>query len=161
MTGNKIKDDNGNIIKYTSDNYKDWLKTSITDIYSSAGKDKLNPKKYLSESNSNDIFILNLDSTSLIFDHFINGNLIIYGNTDYFIDDIANTNILNEEPTAQEVNYMLENLYKKILDETINSQTPTENNDKIVIKSKGINSAYSTLSLANNNCQCYLYNLNI
>lgn len=56
---------------------------------------------------------------------------------------------------------MLENLYKKILDKTTNSNIPTENNDKIVIKSKGINGAYSTLSLANNNCQCYLYNLNI
>jgi hypothetical protein len=59
---------------------------------STAGKLKLSPKDYLKyyyeKESKQDICILDLDATALIFEYFNNGNLIIYGNTNYFIDDI-------------------------------------------------------------------------
>jgi hypothetical protein len=102
---------------YTHSNYKTWLKTNVVDLFSDAGKTKLSVANYLQFTHdlltakngfhNQNIGILNLDTAALIFDHFTNGNLIIYGNTDYYIDDISNPNILNAEASPTEVNYML------------------------------------------------------
>jgi hypothetical protein len=56
---------------------------------------------------------------------------------------------------------MLTKLYDKLTEETLRKTVPTDNTDKIIVRSNGINGAYSTISLANNNCQCFLYNLAI
>jgi hypothetical protein len=91
---------------YEKSTYKNWLQLNLTETMSNAGKTKLSPREYLYWSHKNyidsnreheqNVFVLDLKTTSLIFEHFINGNLIIYGNTDYFIDDITYPNILNE-----------------------------------------------------------------
>lgn len=116
-----------NNVTISGSNYTDYLKLSTTDTFSSIAENKISPFDYLTTNNidntgNNDISTLSLGSTSLLFDYFNTGNLILYGNTDYFIDDIANKNIFSDEVPAAEVNFVLEQLYTSL------TKTTTANN---------------------------------
>lgn len=117
MISKQITIDDGNIVTISGTNYTEYLKLTTTDTFSSIAAEKISPSTYLianTDNNGDDISILSLGNTSLLFDYFNTGNLILYGNTDYFIDDIANPNIFNDEVPASEVNFVLERLYTRL-----------------------------------------------
>ncbi len=98
-----------------------------------------------------------LKDTCLSFDGFFGGTLIVYGNNQFFIDDLSNPSIFDETPTDYDVTQTLRYLQTKI----IKPETPSTTSNMIHIQSRGINAKYSALAFRNNYAECYLYNLKI
>ena len=132
----------------TTENYKTHLKLSIDDI----------DKSLFGPSDLNSIYLTkDLGDTCFSFDNFYGGTVIVYGNNNYFIDDISNTNIFETSIDDYTITQTLKYLQQKI----INPTTPETSNNLITLKSRGINAKYSVLSFRNNYSECYLYNLKI
>lgn len=129
--------------------YKNKLKLSPDDIDNNT---KISPERL------NQIYLTkDIKDSNFSFDTFYGGNLIIYGNTYFFIDDISNPEIFNVEASEYVTTQTLKHLQKQI----INATTPTSNQKIITLKGRGINAKYSVLSLRNNFNDCYVFNLKI
>lgn len=129
--------------------YKNILKLSPDDISSTTkkGPTELN-EIYLSK---------NIEDSNFSFDTFYGGNLIIYGNSYFFVDDISNPNVFDEEADEYTTTQTLKYLQQQI----IKSSTPSSDQKIITLKGRGINAKYSVLSLRNNFNDCYIFNLKI
>ena len=129
--------------------YKNILKLSPDDISSTTkkGPTELN-EIYLSK---------NIEDSNFSFDTFYGGNLIIYGNSYFFVDDISNSNVFDEEADEYTTTQTLKYLQQQI----IKSSTPSSDQKIITLKGRGINAKYSVLSLRNNFNDCYIFNLKI
>lgn len=140
-----------NLSKNESDSnyYKNVLKLSPDDISSITkdGPTELN-ERYLTKD---------IQDSNFSFDTFYGGNLIIYGNTYFFIDDIENPNIFDQE--ADE--YTTTQTLKYVQQQIIKSVTPSSDQKMITLQGRGINAKYSVLSLRNNFNDCYVFNLKI
>lgn len=124
-------------------------------------RNKLLPtdKEFLSRLEGNNISTYNLS-----FDNFFGGKLIVWGNNEWFINDI----IVNTQNNTSSVSlsladkyYVNSQLLTYLTDEIENAISPKDSQHLYTIKSMGINGNRSTISFKNNYIDAVLYNLKI
>lgn len=145
----------------TLQNYKNYLKLSASDITNNS---KFGPKDISSSSKFTSVTTLNLNHYNLSFENYQSGNLIIYGNNLYFIDDLREDGTINTDVyTELKTGYDMAILLRYIQNDLLNIARPvsTDDNKLITIIGNGINLNHSVISTKNCTSQTYIYNLKI
>lgn len=106
---------------------------------------------------------LNNERYNLAFENFQTGNLIIYGNTYFFIDDLNEDGSINYSVyDSLKSSYDTEILLRQVQNDIINISSPVDASKTLItIQSNGINLNHSVISTKNCTSQTYIYNLKI
>lgn len=148
-----------NNVEITLENYKDKLALAAVDINNT---NKISPEN-IDTNTYTDKLTLKIGRYNLAFENFQTGNLIIYGNTYFFIDDLNEDGSINYSVySSLKSSYDTEMLLRQIQNDIINISSPVEANKKLItIQSNGINLNHSVISTKNCTSQTYIYNLKI
>lgn len=117
------------------------------------------------------LLTIDLERYNLSFNYFYGGDVIVWGNNKWFINDIqlhksdtsdvisavVNKNLILKEVIGYEISQTLKYLQNNI----INCKTPTQSQQLLTVKSNSFNINYSALSFRNNYTDTYLYNMKI
>lgn len=103
----------------------------------------------------------NFNNRSLNIEDFFGGTLLIWANNQYFVDDITNPNVFDEEIPGGELSNIISHLQTQMITPKTSSQITSTVGSMIPLSGTAINSRYSVMSLRNLLCDTYVYNMNI
>ena len=106
-----------------------------------------------------DTYNYDFKNRSLNIEDFFGGTLIIWANNQYFVDDVKNPTVFDDEMSYSDLSDTITYLQKHIINPE--NSANTSNIKQIPLLGNAINSRYSVLSLRNLLCDTYVYNMNI